>query len=150
MEIKCPIYLYIKQSDVFNKTITPKLAGQRDEVIKLLQEASGYSKSGRNEMALKTYDNVLRLDPYNSAARKGMEAVHNSKIKYDDEAYNETRGRLLWQVEKSWERPPRKDKQGRSTESAGSKLVVRNTRDNMDVIKKASSRIPPRKVSISS
>ena len=131
----------LEQSDVFNKTITPKLAGQRDEVIKLLQEASGYSKSGRNEMALKTYDNVLRLDPYNSAARKGMEAVHNSKIKYDDEAYNETRGRLLWQVEKSWERPPRKDKQGRSTESAGRLEDIKGT---YQIVAKLNSIIIPK------
>lgn len=117
----------LEQPEVLNKTVTPKFAAKRDEVVKLLREASGYAQSGRNELALKTYDAVLRLDPYNSAARKGMEAIQNSKIHYADEAYNETRSRLLWQVEKSWERPPAKTKQGRSTESTGRQLDVRGT-----------------------
>lgn len=117
----------LEQPEVLNKTVTPKFATKRDEVIKLLQDASGYAQSGRNDLALKTYDAVLRIDPYNSAARKGMEAVQNSKIKYADEAYNETRSRLLWQVEKSWERPPRKAKQGRSTESSGRQQDIRGT-----------------------
>ena len=117
----------LEQPEVINKTITPKFAAKRDEVVKLLQQASGYAQSGRNELALKTYDAVLRLDPYNSAARKGMEAIQNSKIKYADEAYNETRSRLLWQVEKAWERPPRKAKQGRSTESTGRQQDIRGT-----------------------
>ena len=117
----------LEQPEVLNKTVTPKFAAQRDDVIKLLQEASGYAQSGRNDLALKTYDAVLRIDPYNNAARKGMEAIQNSKIKYADEAYNETRSRLLWQVEKSWERPPRKAKEGRSTESTGRQQDIRGT-----------------------
>ena len=37
-------------------------------------------------------------------------------MKYDDEAYNETRSQLLWQVDKEWERPPHRS-QEHSTES---------------------------------
>ena len=55
------------------------------------------------------------------------EAIQNSNLKYADEAYNETRSRLLWQVEKSWERPPQKSKQGRSTESTGRSQDIRGT-----------------------
>jgi len=117
----------LEQPGVFNKTVTPKFAAQRDEVTRLLEEASGYAQSGRNELALRKYDAVLAIDPYNNAARKGMEAIQNSKIKYADEAYNETRGRLLWQIEKAWERPPRKTSSGRSTESAGRQQDVRGT-----------------------
>lgn len=117
----------MEQSDVFNKTVTPKFASKRDEVTRLLSEAQGLSASGRYELALRRYDQVLTIDPYNSAARKGMEAINNSKLKYADEAYNETRARLLWQVEKSWERPPRKLKQGRATESSGRLQDIRGT-----------------------
>ena len=117
----------LEQPGVFNKSITPKFAAQRDEVTRLLQEASGYAQSGRNEPALKSYEAVLCIDPYNSAARKGMESLRNATIKYADEAYNETRGRMLWQVEKTWERPPRKAKQGRSTESVGRQQDIRGT-----------------------
>ena len=117
----------LEQPGVYNKTVTPKFAAQRDEVTRLLGEASGYASSGRNDLALRRYESVLAIDPYNSAARKGMEAIHNTDIKYADEAYNETRGRMLWQVEKAWERPPRKSNQGRSTESSGRQQDIRGT-----------------------
>src|SRR5213078_3938913 len=48
------------------------------------------------------------LDPYNTAARKGQEKINNTKYKYGEEAYNETRSRQLWQVEKGWEQPIRR------------------------------------------
>jgi len=117
----------LEQPEFFNKTVTPKSAAQRDEVIRLLREASGLAQSGRNELALKQYEEVLLMDPYNTAARKGMEGIHNTTIQYANEAYNETRGRMLWQVEKAWERPPHKSKQGRSTETAGRQQDLRGT-----------------------
>ena len=117
----------LEQPEFFNKTVTPKSAAQRDEVIRLLREAAGLAQSGRNELALKKYDEVLLIDPYNTAARKGMEGIHNTTIQYANEAYNETRGRMLWQVEKAWERPPHKSKQGRSTETAGRQQDLRGT-----------------------
>ena len=117
----------LEQPEIFNKTVTPKSAAQRDQVVKLLREAEGLTQSGRYDLALKQYDAVLRIDPYNNAARKGMEAIHNSTIKYADEAYNETRSRMLWQIEKAWERPPRRAKEGRSTESVGRQQDLRGT-----------------------
>ena len=117
----------LEQPDVFNKTVTPKSAAQRDEVSRLLNEANGLAQSGRNDLAMKQYEAVLVIDPYNSAARKGMESLHLTEMKYSDSAYNETRSRMLWQVEKSWERPPRKSKQGRSTESMGRQQDLRGT-----------------------
>jgi len=117
----------LEQPNFYNKTITPKFAAQRDEVTRLLEEASGFAESGRNDLALRRYESVLTIDPYNTSARKGMEAIHNSGMKYADEAYNETRSRMLWQVEKAWERPPRKSKQGRTTESTGRQQDVRGT-----------------------
>jgi general secretion pathway protein D len=117
----------LEQPAVFNKTVTPKFAAQRDEVARLLTEAEGLAASGRNDLALRRYESVLTIDPYNAAARKGMEGINNSKIKYFDEAYNETRARMLWQVEKAWERTPRKEKQGRIAESSGRQQDIRGT-----------------------
>ncbi len=117
----------LEQPDVFNKTVTPKFAAERDRVVNLLREAAELEQSGRHNLATKKYEEVLRIDPYNSAARKGMEGVNNAVIKYADEAYNETRSRMLWQVTKVWERPPRKPKQGRSTESTGRQQDITGT-----------------------
>ncbi|HJX24990.1 MAG TPA: Amuc_1098 family type IV pilus outer membrane protein, partial [Chthoniobacterales bacterium] len=47
------------------------------------------------------------LDPYNAAARRGQEKINLTKYHYGEDAYNETRGRQLWQVEKGWEEPVR-------------------------------------------
>jgi general secretion pathway protein D len=117
----------LEQPDVFNKTVTPKFAAQREDVVRLLREANGLAQSGRSELAMKQYEAVLVIDPYNNAARKGMESLHQTTINYSNEAYNETRSRMLWQVEKTWERPPQKSKQGRSTESVGRQQDVRGT-----------------------
>jgi len=39
------------------------------------------------------------------AARRGQEKIDNAKYRYGEEAYNETRARNLWEVEKGWEEP---------------------------------------------
>ncbi len=117
----------LEQPEIFNKTVTPKFATQRDEVVRLLREANGLTQSGRYGLAMKQYEAALVIDPYNTAARKGMEEIHHATTQYADEAYNETRSRMLWQIEKAWERPPHKSKQGRSTESVGRQQDLRGT-----------------------
>ena len=90
-----------------NKTMGPKFLDKVEEVKKLLTEAEGFYQSGRYDMAMKRYDQVLNLDPYNTAARKGQERIDNTKYQYGVQAYNETRGRAMWQVEHGWEQPVR-------------------------------------------
>lgn len=131
----------LEQPGVFNKTVTPKFAAQRDEVVRLLREAEGFAQSGRKDQAIRTYEAVLTIDPYNSAARKGMDSLHSSDIRNADEAYNETRARMLWQTEKAWERPPRKPRQGRETESVGRQQDIRGTEQ---IVAKLNSIIIPK------
>lgn len=97
----------LEEADYFNKTVTPEFAAQRDEVSKLLNEAVGFYDSGRYDMAQKRYQQVLAIDKDNAAAYRGLEQVELGKQRYYDSAYNETRARMLWQVEKAWERPKR-------------------------------------------
>ena len=108
----------LDQPDYFNKTITPEFAAERDEVNKLLNEATGFYDSGRYDLAQKRYQQVLAIDKYNAAAFRGMEQVEVGKQRYYDSAYNETRSRMLWQVEKAWERPKRRFSEARATDSA--------------------------------
>src|SRR5712692_5223813 len=89
----------------FNKTMGPKFIAKVEEVKKLLSDADGYYNSGRYDLAHKKYEQVLALDPYNVAARRGEEKIDNAKYHYGEEAYNETRARQLWAVEKGWEEP---------------------------------------------
>ena len=99
------LYGHLRQPGYFNKTMSPTFIEKVEQVKQLLTEADGFYQSGRYDLAMKRYDQVLVLDPYNTAARKGQEKINNTKYKYGEEAYNETRSRQLWQVEKGWEQP---------------------------------------------
>ena len=96
---------HLQQPGYFNKTMGPKFIAKVEEVKKLLGDADGYYDSGRYDLAFKKYEQVLALDPYNTAARHGEEKIDNTKYNYNQEAFNETRARQLWQVEKGWEEP---------------------------------------------
>jgi tetratricopeptide (TPR) repeat protein len=86
---------HLRQPGYYNKTMGPKFIAKVEEVKALLTEADGYYKSGRYDLASKRYDQVLALDPYNTAARRGQEKINNEKYHYGEEAYNETRSRQL-------------------------------------------------------
>src|SRR5436309_405640 len=96
---------HLRQPGYFNKTMGPNFLAKVEEVKQLLTEADGFYKSGRYDLAFKRYDQVLKLDPYKTAARRGQEQIDNTKYKYGVEAYDETRARSLWEVEKGWEEP---------------------------------------------
>ncbi|KAF5407504.1 MAG: Type 3 secretion system secretin [Candidatus Udaeobacter sp.] len=102
------LYAHLRQPGYFNKTMSPTFIEKVEQVKQLLTEADGFYQSGRYDLAMKRYDQVLALDPYNTAARKGQEKIDNTKYRYGEEAYNETRSRQLWQVEKGWEQPVRR------------------------------------------
>jgi general secretion pathway protein D len=105
----------LEQPDYYNKTVTPEFAADREEVIRLLHEADGFYQAGRFDLAIARYEQVLNIDRYNIAARKGMEQVNLQKSKYYGSAYNETRSRMLWLVDEAWERPVHRFQAGRTT-----------------------------------
>jgi general secretion pathway protein D len=96
---------HLQQPGYFNKTTGPKFLEKVEEVKKLLADAQGYYDTGRYDLAFKKYEQVLAIDPYNTAARHGEEKIDNAKYNYAGEARNETRARAVWQVEKGWEQP---------------------------------------------
>ncbi len=115
---------HLEQPDYYNKTVTPAFAQDRTQVSQLLVEAEGFYSRGSYDLAVKRYEQVLNVDKYNIAARKGIEKVNNAKEKYDHEAYNETRSRMLWQVTKGWELPVRRFTGGKDTQSSQSRADV--------------------------
>ncbi|MFN2621678.1 MAG: Amuc_1098 family type IV pilus outer membrane protein [Chthoniobacterales bacterium] len=98
----------LQEPGAVNRTMGPKFLSKVEEVKRLLSDAEGYYNSGRYDLAFKKYEQVLGLDPYNVAARRGEERINLTKTHYGDEAYNETRSRQLWQVQKGWEEPVKK------------------------------------------
>jgi general secretion pathway protein D len=118
---------HLEQPDYYNKTVTPSFAAQREDVSKLLVEAEGFYSRGSYDLASKRYEQVLNIDKYNIAARNGLEKVSNAKQKYDHEAYNETRARMLWQVTQGWETPVRRFTGGKDTISTQSRGDISQT-----------------------
>jgi general secretion pathway protein D len=118
---------HLEQPDYYNKTVTPQFAEDREQVAKLLREADGFFASGRYDLATKRYEQVLNIDHYNIAARKGMEKVDNARGQYYREAYNETRSRMLWQVTKGWELPIRRFAHGKDTTGAVNRTQASRT-----------------------
>ncbi len=99
----------------FSQTMTPSFVANVEEVKQLLQEAQGFYASGRYDLAFKRYEQVLNVDRYNIAARRGMEQVNLARQKYQEVAYAETRSDMIRQVNKAWELPVRRFDVGIST-----------------------------------
>jgi general secretion pathway protein D len=99
----------------FNQTITPNFVADVEEVKRLLGEADGFYQSGRYDLAFRRYEQVLNIDKYNIAARRGMERVNLARSQYADTAYSETRGQMLSQVSAGWELPVRRFDTGLAT-----------------------------------
>ena len=132
---------HLQQPGYFNKTMGPKFIEKVEEVKKLLAEADGYYNSGRYDLAFKKYEQVLAIDPYNTAARHGQEKIDNTKYNYNQEAYNETRARAVWQVEKGWEQPVKK--YGKTIEPM-TEAFQRDTTGTARITQKLSTIIIPR------
>ncbi len=74
-----------------------------DKVRRGLYTAEGNFNLGKYDDAKKEYEDVLRTDPYNAAARRGLERVSSAKSDYYRAAYDHTRAELLSEVDKAWE-----------------------------------------------
>jgi len=130
----------LHQPGYFNRTVGPKFLSKVAEVKALLTEADGYYLSARYDLAFKRYEQVLNLDPYNVAARRGQEKINNAKYHYGEEAYNETRSRALWEVEKGWEEPVRR--YGQTVNPVGD-AFARNTSGTAQITTKLNTIIIP-------
>jgi general secretion pathway protein D len=98
----------LESPDYFNKTVTPGFVSKVEEVKKLLLDAQGLYDSARFDEAMEKYEQVLRLDRYNVAARRGMEQVNLGRTRVADAAYNHSRAAMVTEVDKAWETPVRR------------------------------------------
>jgi len=72
----------LKDPDRFNRAYTPGFIANVVEVTQLLLAADGFYGSGRFDLAFKRYEQVLNIDKYNIAARRGMERVNLARKRY--------------------------------------------------------------------
>jgi uncharacterized protein involved in exopolysaccharide biosynthesis len=86
-----------------NAALTYEHQQKVDEVRRDLYKAEGNYNLGKFDEAKREYENVLRTDPSNQAARRGLEKLAEAKSDYYRAAYDHTRAELLAEVDKSWE-----------------------------------------------
>ena len=86
-----------------NPALTAKVAKDVDSVRRLLYTAEGAYNLGKYDEAKASYEGVLRIDPTNSAARRGMEQISTAKSDYQKSAYDQARAEMLSQVDGQWE-----------------------------------------------
>lgn len=91
----------------------PSLSGEHtknvEKVKHNLYKAQGAYSSGQFDLAKESYDEILRIDPYNSAARRGLSKVSKEESAYGRSAYDETRTKLLTDTGLAWEISPEVD-----------------------------------------
>lgn len=96
---------YMKDPIRTNPALTPEHVKNVEKVNTLLHMAYGYYDLGDYDKAIAEFNKVLAVDPYNVAARRGMETVNRRRSAYYRAAYDETRSSMLAEVDKIWERP---------------------------------------------
>lgn len=131
----------LESPDYFNKTVTPGFVSKVEEVKKLLLDAQGLYDSAQFDEAMAKYEQVLRLDRYNVAARRGMEEVNLGKTRIAEAAYNDTRASMITEVDKAWETPVKRADLG---PAAVLEQPVLTTRGTQSVNRKLDEIIIPR------
>jgi general secretion pathway protein D len=95
-------------SDPFdgNSAATADLVEKTKEIKKLLSLADQLIETGQYRSARKKLDDVLRIDPYNRAARKKIELVEQKRLLIANKRYDASRVKALAQVTEAWIPPP--------------------------------------------
>ncbi|TAE77299.1 MAG: hypothetical protein EAZ65_02180 [Verrucomicrobia bacterium] len=86
-----------------NPAATSDLAGDIEKVRILLYKAEGFADRGAFDRAHSVYEEALRVDPTNKAARRGLERLAQHRADYSRAAYDETRAAMLAEVDSEWE-----------------------------------------------
>ena len=89
----------------YNHALTPAHVRNVQKVGMLLREAQGFHSLGQYNRAVTVYQSVLRIDPYNKAARRGMERINAARADYYRAARDHGRAELLAEVDRNWELP---------------------------------------------
>jgi len=93
------------RDDRYNMATSPRHLRNINVVESKLILANGYLELGDYDRAERSYNQVLAVDPFNSAARRGLENVERHRMNYYDVAYDHTRSKRLAEVMAGWETP---------------------------------------------
>ncbi|MEX2579759.1 MAG: Amuc_1098 family type IV pilus outer membrane protein [Verrucomicrobiales bacterium] len=91
--------------DRYNRATTSQHLRNVNAVEGKLILARGYLELGDYDRAERSYNEVLAIDPYSTAARRGLESVERRRLNYYDAAQDHTRAKMLAEVAAGWESP---------------------------------------------
>ncbi len=83
--------------------LTPEHVVKVQEVERGLLKGKSNHELGNYDEAREDHLDVLRKDPYNTAARRAMEMTEQKRAEYYNAARDHTRARMLNEVNKAWE-----------------------------------------------
>jgi|GEM_PF-115113 len=87
----------------------PALTAEHIENVRNVQsgllKANSAVEIGDYDLAIRLYQDVIRIDASNSAARRGMERAEREKARYFDAAHDQQRSKMLNAVTQAWEEP---------------------------------------------
>lgn len=93
------------RDDRYNMATSPRHLRDVEAVQAKLVLAKGYLELGDYDRAERSYHAALEIDPYNNAARRGLENVERHRIDYVDAARQQARSKMLREVAEGWESP---------------------------------------------
>lgn len=115
--------------------LTPKHISNVEQVHKLLVRAASEHETGQYDRALGTYEDVLRIDPTNSAARRGLETVERERARYFQSAADHQRVRMLNEVSSLWEnKPVSRGVQAMSADPSLANAALQSARDRKETL----------------
>jgi general secretion pathway protein D len=86
-----------------NQGLTFEHSQNIDSVVGSLYKGEGFYDLGLYDKAEEEFKTILRIDPYNKAARRWMERCAAIKADYYRAAYDQTRAEMLMEVDRAWE-----------------------------------------------
>jgi general secretion pathway protein D len=89
--------------DRYEQALTPEHVKNVDDVKRHLELGKSYHNLGDYDNANKEYQDALRIDHYNTAARRDMEMVEREKARYYEAARDQQRAKMLNAVNAGWE-----------------------------------------------
>lgn len=121
-----------------NPALTPEHVKNVEEVNRLLTLAYGYLDLGNYDAAYAEFNRVIAIDPYNTAARRGQEAVSKRRSAYYTAAHDSYRAKALAEVDALWEEQLPQDlpeiELGGTTTAQVSEGVLRNS-ENLNALR---------------
>ncbi len=93
------------RDDRYNMATSPRHLRNVEAVQAKLVLAKGYLELGDYDRAERSYHAALEIDPYNNAARRGLENVERHRLDYVDAARQQARSKMLREVAEGWESP---------------------------------------------